>query len=118
MEKLLIIKDRQIPFAVRNSKRSRMLRISVYRDCSVVLTLPRSYDQSRVEKFLKEKSGWVEKKIEYFKRFNGQVYQSNNREEYLKYKEATRKLVTERIRHFNKFYKFKYSRVYIKDQKS
>ncbi len=118
MQKLLSLENKNIPYTVRHSTRSRRLRLTVCCDGAVVLTLPKSYDESRIEKFLKEKSDWMQRKIEYFKALDGVRYKSGDRAEYLLHKETARKLVKERLEHFNKFYGFKFNRVSIKDQKT
>jgi predicted metal-dependent hydrolase len=40
------------------------------------------------------------------------------RANYLKYKESARILIHERLRHFNKFYNFRYNKVFVKDTTS
>lgn len=45
----------------------------------IVLKVPDSYDEEKIEKFLKKKWRWLEKQIIYFKKFNGK----SNKKEYV-----------------------------------
>ncbi|MCF7820294.1 MAG: M48 family metallopeptidase [Candidatus Pacebacteria bacterium] len=45
----------------------------------IVLKVPESYDEEKIEKFLKKKWKWLEKQITYFKKFNGK----SNKKEYV-----------------------------------
>lgn len=83
----------------------------------MVVTTPASVDESRIHQFMKQKSKWILTKIEYLKKVP--VHDpKKSRQEFLKYKEQARRLVSQRIIELNKQYSFKYGRVSIKNQKS
>jgi len=46
------------------------------------------------------------------------IWMRRNRRQYLKVREHARSLVHERVRHFNSSYRFKVSKIYIKNHKS
>lgn len=65
-------------------------------------------DIAKFDKF-KFRIGWRRRRL---------PRRKGSRKEYLKHKEAARKLVYERLEYFNQFYGFTYSRVAIRNQKT
>ena len=65
MIKEIILYDRKIPYSIRRSTRAKRLRIAVYCNCDVVVTLPHHKPISDVESYLREKSKWISGKLGY-----------------------------------------------------
>jgi hypothetical protein len=120
MEKKIILDGREVIYFLNKSKKARNLSISVDYDAKVKVTIPNRfyfYDY-KVEKFLLEKSKWILKKIDYFKkrRFNFSLVQ--NQGVFSEDKLKALDFVSRRIEELNKFYKFKYKKVSVKNQKT
>ncbi len=94
------------------------MRLAVYCDGRIVVTTPWWANETLAEKFIREKAVWLTRKIAFFKEHKIQIVKKGTRSEYLKYKEITRALVNDRIRHFNLFYGFRFKAVNIKNQKT
>jgi len=93
------------------------MRLSVYPDGRVVLTLPYWVAKYKGKSYLEEKHDWILDQINiYKKRLEGRRVFTRN--DYLKYKETARRLITERVEYFNQFYNFSYKRISIKDTKT
>jgi hypothetical protein len=94
------------------------MRLAVYCDGSFVVTAPRYVSENIIEQFIVQKSQWVIDKLEYFKKFSGQVIIKGTKKDYAEHKEQALALVQNRVEHFNKFYGFKVSKINIKNQKT
>lgn len=113
---------------------TRHLTLSIHPDGSLVVKAPKHINKEAIERFIAQKSKWIEKKRAYFKahfekknkikeelyKKYGEIYvkSSNQKQEYKKYKETAEELVQERLEYFNATYKFKYNKVSIKNQKT
>lgn len=54
-----MLHDREVEYTVKKSARARRLRVAVYCDASVVVTVPIDFGEYKIERFLKEKASWV-----------------------------------------------------------
>jgi len=103
---------------LKKSLRSRRLRIAVYPDGRCVVTVPRFIPARFLQRFLKEREGWILEKQAAFKKKDLVIKKGGSRADYLKHKESARSIVAERILELNKPYGFTYGRVAIRNQKS
>lgn len=118
MKRKIFLHDQEIEYKLRKSKRAKRMRIAVYCDTSVVVTLPYGIKENIVEKFLSAKAAWLLDKILYFKKYGKLIFIKGGKREYLKNKEAALNLVEERTNYFNKIYKLKFNKVTIKRQRT
>lgn len=114
----LKLKESNISYSIRKSKRAKRMRLAVYHDSSVVVTLPRGYTESIVEKFLIQKSDWLLNKIDFFSKVKDSSILKLNRGDYLRNKEKALNLISERAEYLNQAYGFKYNKISIKNQKT
>lgn len=116
--KKIIINSHEIEYQLRRNKRSRRLRLSVYPDSSVVVTLPYRVNETIAENFLREKSAWLLDKILKI-RVSGQVVSLKaSKADFLKNKKKALDFVIERTAFWNRFYNFKYRKISVKNQKT
>ena len=94
------------------------MRIAVYCDGNVVVTVPRNFPDSLLNKFITEKKNWIMEKVSNFLKSSVRPLRKSVRGEFKKYKAEVRVLVEERIKYFNQFYGFKYNKINIKNQKT
>ena len=118
MDREIKIKDTEIKYKLRKSNRARKLRVTVYCDASVVVTMPNNMGETIVEKFLNEKANWLVRKVDFFKKIKKPLIFKNSRKDYLKNKEKARALANERVKYFNKIYNFEYKKINIRNQKT
>jgi len=119
MNRKINIDNKEIEYKIKISKRARRLSLKIYLDNKIVVTLPKTSNEKIVEKFLKENSKWLIKKIDYFndyKKKNKLIVIKKN--SYLKQKENAFKLVNEIIEKYNENKEFKLKNIKIKDQKT
>ncbi len=118
MRKSIILCNREIEYTIKKSDRARRLRLAVYCDASVVVTIPANFNEHKIEKFLREKAGWVLKKVDYFLRLGKTMQIGGGRREYKKYREQAREFVSAKIEEINKIYNFSFGKVFIKNHKT
>lgn len=118
MEKNIELNEKKIPYILKVSPRAKRLRLSIYRNGSFVVTMPRSMDSSFIEKFIVQKSQWIIKKIQFFKDLPNILPKKNTKKEFIEHKERARVLAETRIEYFNKFYGFSFKRITIRNQKT
>lgn len=94
------------------------MRLAVYYDGSVVVTLPQNAPANIIDRFLKEKTDWVLGKIAFFKQIKNPFLPKLGNRDYLKYKNQALELAIGRVKFFNKFYKVSFNKINIKNQKT
>jgi len=100
---------------LKNSRKAKKLKLSVQPGGLVVVTKPFFISKKSVFKFINEQKAWIEKNIN--KQKNVKSLKSK-REDYLKYKEESRRIISLKIEEINKFYKFNFKNVSIKNQRT
>ncbi|MFH0840552.1 MAG: SprT family zinc-dependent metalloprotease [bacterium] len=114
----IILKGEEVSYQIKKHARARRLSLSVQADGSLIATVPPGFAREKIiEKFIKESASWVlrHKKISE-KNSNREI--KFDRKDYLRNKEQTRALVEEKIKLFNKIYKFKVKSISIRNQKT
>lgn len=118
MEKQIALKSKTLIYALRRSSRARRVRLSVYGDGSIVLTVPFDLNETMAETFIREKREWLFSKISLFKRFQGRRIVRYTKKHYLEHKENALTLVQAKLARFNTLYGYEYKGVKIKHQKT
>ncbi len=114
----IILNKQNIQYSIRISKRSKRLRIVVYRDGSVEMVLPRKIRQKIIERFMRQKSDWILKKINQMKKRKMIELRDFSVEHYQNYKEIARSFVEQRVEEWNKGFGFEINKIRIKNQKT
>lgn len=118
MQKQIYLNNQKLEYVFRRSGRARRVRLAVYGDGSLAVTVPRGVDEGVAEKFIIEKSDWIIRKIAYYKKFKNRVVFKNSRADYLKNKKYASRLIQGRIEYFNKEYCFSFGKISIRNQKT
>ena len=114
MRKELRYAHAKIEYTLRRSARARRVRITVYRDGRLVVTMPHFLNEQIAERFVKEKADWIYARQEYFRRFPQYSFAPHGAR-VSTHTHAARDLVQDRLAYFNRLYNFKYERVTIKN---
>ncbi len=117
MQHKILLGDKELTYTLRKKRGTRRVSLSVNCDAEVSVTAPYFFSVYLLEKFIKEKSDWLWKKIEYRKQ-NPVNKISCSHKTYLLHKSRALRLVRVKLAEFNKFYNFSYRKVCIKNQKS
>lgn len=104
-----------ISYVHKMNKRSRTLKLAIYRDGSLVVTTPPRVSEYTIVDFLYKKAVWVIEKIEYFKNSPQIEVITHTKEEIVYYKKIAEEILHKRLPFFNNFYTFSYNTVTIKN---
>ncbi|PKM91481.1 metal-dependent hydrolase [Candidatus Falkowbacteria bacterium HGW-Falkowbacteria-1] len=111
------IKDKDIEYTLKTSQRARRMRLAIYCDGDFIVTRPRGFSDGMVERFIVQKSNWLVKKLEHFKKFKGRIL-GDDGSRYVTHKKEAAVFIKNKVEEINKIYKFKYNRISIKNQKT
>jgi predicted metal-dependent hydrolase len=110
--------SQKISYILRRSKKSKRVRLQVHSDGRIVVTSPFRIRRSMVENFISDKIKWIESKINYFNGIKNGVGLTFSRNDYKKHKKRASIFLSERVNFYNKFYKFSFNKICIKNQKT
>lgn len=111
------LRNKKVNYTLKTSKRAKRMRLAVYCDGTFIVTRPRGLSENIVERLIIQKSNWIIEKLEYFKKFGVKIFKDDYAQ-YLAYKEEALIFTEDRVKRFNKLYKFKYNKINIKNQKT
>lgn len=104
-------------YTIQRKKRVKYMRLEVGHDRTIKVVAPFWVLDNEIQKFINEKRAWIQKM---FKKHADKKYllAEGTREEYLKYKEIARDIITKKVEFWNKQYGFEYNRIAIKNLKT
>lgn len=105
-------------YKIKNAKRAKGVRITVYQDCRVSVTKPRWVTKKFAEDFVREKHDWILEQIEKQRNNSGNILGKYGEKEYKENKEKALNFVLKKISEINKVYRFEYKKVYIRNQRT
>lgn len=117
MKKIVILNSKEIEYTLKVSNIARAIRIAVYHDGVLKVTVPHRVSEKKAEEFIIKKSKWIIDRIEYFKN-NPRKIIKHSKEEIKEYKEKANTVVLSRLEYWNTFYNFNYKKITIKNVKS
>lgn len=117
---LMILKYNQqkISYVIKRSQRARRIRLTVYQDKRVVVTLPQNLSAVLAEQFVQQKAIWIWRKLNHFKNSQKSLLAKYNPEEYRHYKEKVRQIILSKLNYLNQVYDFPINQVRIKNQRT
>jgi len=107
----------EIAYCLRSSARAKCLRVAIKPGGKVFAIKPRFLPDFLVERFLRQKSGWILDKIADLKNKKN-LLACGSRTDFLRLAPAARNLVWAKIAEFNRSGNFCVNRVAIRDQKT
>jgi predicted metal-dependent hydrolase len=119
MQRQIFIGNQEVFYNLRKSKRARHMRLTIYCDGGIVATLPERLDEGLAEKFIREKSEWILKRLKIsLSRPRNRLLHRHSKKEYLENKKAAFDLVNDRLKYFNGFYNFDFGKISIRNQRT
>ena len=118
MKKEITLKDSKIIYTLKRSKRARRMRLVVYCDGSVVVTMPYRFQETAAERFIQEKAKWLFSKIILFKQSEGKSFAKYSYDDYLKYKGDAMTIIEKKVEYLVGKYGYLYNKINIKNQKT
>ncbi len=108
---------KDLQYHLKTFPRSKSIRLIMHSDGKLVVTAPKWVSKRQIEKFVEERSEWIERSRAKLKALPARP-KRDTRKEYLQYKEQALSLVMHLLEHFNRHYGFSYKRVAIRNQKT
>lgn len=118
MIKNITILDQKIQFVIEKSKKAKHMRITIYNDGNLKVTIPYRLDEQIAENFILQKSHWIIKKLNHKKSSPVTTLPKTSLADYLTHKESVLGKVKEKISYFQSFYNFNFTSISIKRQKT
>jgi predicted metal-dependent hydrolase len=115
MKHQMCLDDRTIDYTVKKNSQAKHLRISVRRNGEVLVTIPKRAARRAAVAFVEERADWIATRIDAMQQLTPARSAQEHRDEFLEQKAAAKKLVLERLAHFNENYRFVFGRVTIKN---
>jgi len=104
-------------YTYKKSTRAKHLRITIKSSQEVIITIPKRTSMRKAEAFVQQKEPWITEQLEELK-----VASQNNKlpqltaDDYKKYKEQAREILTERVKFFNETLGYSYKKIAIRNQ--
>jgi len=92
------------------------MRLEVGTDLHIKVIAPFFVTTQQIEHFIGQKQSWLEKALHKMSQ-KVSLPAQGTREEYLKYKETARDIITKKVEYWNREYGFDYNRIAIKNMK-
>ncbi len=118
IERKIEIKGQEIPYLLKRKWGVKYIRLAVSRRGELIATLPLFSQTKSLENFIESKTNWILEKINQARKNPPGLLQRGNRKKYLRNKERAREIILKRLEYFNKFYRFQYKKVSIRNQHS
>lgn len=118
INKSILLYNRKINYTLRKSRRATRMRLAVYNDGRIIVTLPNRFPETKAEKYVIAKSKWITDKISFFKRLSLSKTFKLKKGDFEKNKQKSLKIIQKRIKHFNQKNIYKFNQLKIKNQKT
>lgn len=105
-------------FVLRRPPRTRYLRLHISSDGSLSVAAPRSYPIFLINQFINSRTQWILTNIKKVRDRHSLLSIKHSASDIKKYKSLTKKLLAERLQHFNQYYNFSIRRIAIRNQRS
>ena len=110
--------DLDVPAIIKKQRRSKVMRLRVQNDGSVVLTVPWRMTLAAARKFLATKYEWITEARERVSRLSPTLLTQGGAEEYRATKEQARARILERVAFYTEHYGTSYRSFSVRNQKS
>ena len=117
MQRKIKLYNTDVVYTIRSSRRAKKVRLTMYCDVGLVVTLPAAMPLRNAEQFIRQKAQWIIKTLDFFSQ---QTVILSPRERGMAKHEAreqARVFIRDRVEHFNKILKFSHNRIFIKAHK-
>lgn len=118
VKEYLTLKNEQVPFVLKKSKRARYIRLHISQTGTLVGTLPYRMHEFYLRRFIWEKADWIVKKRRELLSRPLPLALDPTGEQYKALKDGVKRLLEARVKYFNTFYNFAYSGIHVRNQRS
>lgn len=112
------MQNKAVEYALRKTRRSKVVRLVVDRDGSVVVCAPLFVSTNTIENFIRAKAHWLLSKISLAASLPPRPSMQARRSAYLQHKAEAERIILQTIETVNQHYQFTYRRVSVRNQRS
>lgn len=113
-----MLKNQKVSYTLRQKKRLKRLRLTIYCGGEIVVSAPMSFTARSIEKFMREKTEWILRKIPVMTRRGNSILGKRNKDEYAEKKHEAFKLVCQIVEKYNSVYNCTFQKINIRNQKT
>lgn len=117
-KKILTLQDKQIPYTIKNNKRSKTITLHVADNGDIIATKPWYVVDMFVEVFIKKHEQWILKQRDHMQHKEQHQPYRGTKEEYKQYKQKARLHIATKVEYYCKIYNTQYSSISIRNQKT
>jgi predicted metal-dependent hydrolase len=118
IQRIVVLMTPDVTYTIRESARAKRIRIAVYRSGEVVLVKPKGTSNRLAMAFFESKKDWVHAKLQEMPLEKNLDLHSDSGYHYLLHKPSARTCAEEKVRQWNLFYNFSFTRIEIKQMTS
>lgn len=118
MKKQITLQNKKVAYTLKKSAKARRMRLAVYCDGSVVITAPQGLHEMVMERFIKEKAGWLFSKLSFFSELDKSPVTRYSHKDYILNKEKALLIISKKTEILAKKYGYSYNKINIKNQKT
>lgn len=106
-----------IPYTLKKYKKSKSIRIRIRDSGEILVTAPYYVSKKYIDECILQKSDWIKEKLSICIP-KTKLSPEQEKKEYQKYRQQALELVHSKIKKVNSFYKFRFNKIFIKNQKT
>lgn len=117
MNKEIELIGQRVTYTLHQRKNTKRMWLRIRADGSLTVSAPRRLREDKIDDFIKIKSQWIITRLNYYKN-NPTLTLTVPKAERPKHIRGALELANSRLAFFNEFYRFKYSKISIRNQKT
>jgi len=118
VQKEIYLNGVTVPYTLKKHPRSKRMSLTLLDDGRLVVTIPRRGTNRGAERFIRERSTWIQKYINVNHALSYKERQHTYDREYKARRREVLEFVERKVSHFNTKYRFSYNKVYVKNHRA
>lgn len=118
MKKVLSFGKENIQYEIRKNAFSKSIKLHVYRDGRILVTVPKWSSYRAGERFVETKIDWIEQQLSHARKYERPDALQSSQSEFHRHKEAARRFVQQKVNEHNEFYRFPFNKIFIRNTRS
>jgi len=109
---------KNIEYEIRRNKRAKNIKLSIYPIGRIIVSAPTIVPKFIIDTFVNSKKDWIIKQLDKIGKNQSKDLRKFSKKDFIRNKEKVLELTKSKLVEFNKYYKFNYNKVTVRDQKT
>jgi len=109
---------KNIEYEIRRNKRAKNIKLSIYPIGRIIVSAPTIVPKFIIDTFVNSKKDWIIKQLDKIGKNQSKDLRKFSKKNFIRNKEKVLELTKSKLVEFNKYYKFNYNKVTVRDQKT